>query len=122
MAEKKTVEKEDYVKSMFITMPSGERYELDFNREAVVFAERRGFVIDDVTKFPASLLPDFFYYAFRMHHKRLTRTQTDDILDTLGGLSSAMVERLIQLYYQAGYNGLVVKDDELKNSGVTVEL
>ena len=97
-------------------------YTLEFNRETIRFAESRGFDIDDVSKFPMSKLPELFFYAFRMHHKNVSREKTDRILfDDLGGMPNGMAERLGALY-AAPFEALTNKDGEkTKNSKVTVE-
>ena len=96
-------------------------YTLEFNRESIRFAEARGFVMADVDRFPMTKLPELFYYAFRMHHKNISRERTDRIFfDELGGLSEEAATRLGELYavpYEALNGG-----NESKNSKVTVEL
>ena len=78
---------------------NGIDYTLEFNRETIRFAEARGFDIDEVSKFPMSKLPELFYYAFRMHHKNVSREKTDRILfEDLGGMPNGMAERLGALY------------------------
>ena len=102
---------------------SGETYELDFNRDAVRFAESRDFQVEKVWKFPVSYVPEFFFYSFRMHHKAMSRAQTDRILDQLGGLTPKLLERLVMLYQQAQMSNMLQDDEELeKNGAVTVEL
>lgn len=107
---------------------TGMVYTLDFNRESVVFAERNGFEIEAVGKFPASTIPELFYYAFRMHHGpkkgNISRGQTDAILERLKGVSPEFLERLILLYSQAAYSNNVVETTEEmgKNGHMTVEL
>lgn len=77
-------------------------YTLEFNRESVKFAESRGFNIDDLDNFPMSKTEELFYYAFRMHHKRLSKEKTDSIFyDSLGGhgnLPDGFIKRLVRLY------------------------
>lgn len=98
-------------------------YELDFNRDAIRFAEARQFRIEDVSDYPNTKVPELFYYAFRMHHKNLARTQTDDILKKLGGLTGAMVERLLLLFEQAAFADTIQTDEDMeKNSKMAVEL
>ena len=122
MSTKKT---EDYIKPNRITdRDSGAVYELDFSRESVKFAEARGFDPDEVSRYPVSKIPEFFFYAFRKNHKNLARTQTDNLLERLGGLSPAFVERLSQLYVQAATANMVVEktEDMGKNGNLAVEL
>lgn len=99
-------------------------YELDFNREAIRFAEAHQFRLEDVGDYMATKVPEFWYYAFRKNHKNLARSQTDAILEKVGGCTQAILERLIQLYNQAMMSNSIIQDDEdlAKNSKVTVEL
>lgn len=101
---------------------NGIDYTLEFNRETIRFAEARGFDIDEVSKFPMSKLPELFYYAFRMHHKNVSREKTDRILfDDLGGMPNGMAERLGALY-AAPFEALTNADEnKTKNSKMTVE-
>ena len=102
---------------------TGTAYELDFNRERVKFAENRGFKADELTVFPVTRIPELFYYAFRKNHKNVARSQTDALLDGMGGMTSALLERLVQLYNQAALTHLIATDeDAAKNAEVTVEL
>ena len=102
---------------------AGVDYTLEFSRESVRFAEARGFDIDDVGKFPMTKLPELFYYAFRMHHKNVSREKTDRILfDDLGGLPKGAAERLGALY-AAPFEALSNNDEKkAKNPKMTVEL
>ena len=101
---------------------NGIDYTLEFNRETIRFAEARGFDIDDVSKYPMSKLPELFFYAFRMHHKNVSREKTDRILfEDMGGMPSGMAERLGALYalpFEALTN---TNGDKAKNSKLTVE-
>lgn len=102
---------------------SGDVYELDFTRETVRFAESRGFVLEEVSRFPVTRIPELFFYAFRKNHKSVSRQKTDSILfDELKGLRPEHIERLIQLYTQP-YDTLVADDgDEAKNGVSAMEL
>ena len=110
----------EIIKSIFLTdKEEGETYELNFSRDSVRFAEQRGFILEDVLKFKATLVPELWFYAFRMHHKNKARNQTDALLDKIGG----MLERLMLLYQQAQLSNAVQSDEELaKNETVTVEM
>lgn len=102
---------------------NGTEYTLEFNRESIRFAEARGFDIDDVGKYPMTKIPELFFYAFRMHHKNISREKTDRILfDDLGGLPEGAAERLGALY-SAPFEALNGKADGKKgNPKMTVEL
>lgn len=98
-------------------------YELDFSRESVKFAENRGFAVDEITKFPVTRIPELFYFAFRKNHKNVARSQTDSLLENMGGISGKMMERLMQLYNQAALTHIISTDEDAeKNAKVTVEL
>ena len=102
---------------------SGEVYELDFSREAVKFAENRGFEPGDVTRFPATKVPELWFYAFRMHHKSMSKQQTDRLLEKMGGMTPEILERLLMLYAQAAQsNNLQDAEDFEKNAWATVEM
>jgi hypothetical protein len=96
-------------------------YTLEFNRDSIRFAEARGFDIDDVGKYPMSKLPELFFYAFRMHHKNVSREKTDRILfDDLGGMPDGMAERLGALY-GVPFEALTSGEEKPKNPRMTVE-
>ena len=87
------------VKPIYVTdTETGMEYTLEFNRDSVGFAERRGFEIDDVGKFPMSKVPELWFYAFRMHHKNVSREKTDKLLDKAGGWTAELLTRLGELY------------------------
>ena len=92
-------------------------YTLDFTRNTVSMAERRGFVLDDVTKFPLTGCRDLFYWALQAHHRNLRRDQADELFDSLGGIEAeGLMKRLYELYNQAILSG------NEKNSKLTLQL
>ena len=101
---------------------TGDTYTLEFNREAVKFAESRGFAITEVEKFPMTIY-DLFYYAFRMHHRNVPREKTDKIIDDgfggIAGIPAGMLERLVELY--ADTFGTLYDENE-ENPRMVVEL
>jgi hypothetical protein len=103
---------------------AGIDYTLEFNRETIRFAESRGFDMEDVGKYPMTKLTELFYYAFRMHHKNMARSQTDKLFERLGGYSPNFLERLVLLYNQAlTANNVVETDEDMgKNGNLGVEL
>ena len=113
------------VKPIIITdNETQDEYTLEFNRESVRFAESRGFNIDDLPKYPMTKIPEIFFYAFRMHHKTISREKTDKILfEKLGGIPDGMLERLAELY-AAPFEALAILDEgeEGKNSKVTIQM
>lgn len=100
---------------------TGERYVLEFTRDSVRYAESRGFDIEDLPKYPMTKIPELFYYAFRAHHKFVSREKTDKILfEDMGGVPEGMVERLGELY-SVPFESLLPSEEEGKNVKMTVE-
>ena len=74
---------------------------------------------------------DLWYYAFRMHHKRVARSETNRLLEEIAeannGIPDGLVARIIELYTAPItflYGDGEKKDDEdgePKNASVTVE-
>lgn len=101
---------------------TGTVYTLDFSRDAVVFAEGRGFVLDDVFKYPRTMIPEFFFYAFRKNHPNVPRSKTDELLEKMGGFYPEFTERMVSLYNQARFSNRFQSDEDAgKNSRMTVE-
>lgn len=116
--------KDKRVEPIRITDPeSGAVYVLEFSRQSVRFAESRGFKISELLDFPQTNIPAFWYYSFRKNNGDVSRAQTDAILEDMGGLSPAILERLVQLY-QAPNESLIADsdDDKRKNSRFMVEM
>lgn len=102
---------------------NNEEYILEFNRESILFAENRRFDIDDVGRFPMTKIPELFWYAFRMHHKSMSKQQTDKIFfEQLGGFEGVpegFATRLGELYNDPF---TAHEQHTAKNPNVTVEL
>lgn len=105
---------------------TGVKYELDFCRDSIRFAEARQFDIADGHKQPQTFSYDIFFYAFRMHNKSASRDFTDKLLNRLGGPMSdsayPVIKRLTELYMQALSGNDLTDEEAAKNGGVTVEL
>lgn len=105
---------------------TGREYILDFTRETVAIAERRGFKWSDITDEEkiATTLPVIWNTAFLRYEPRMTQSKTDKILEMMGGIQPKQITRLKELYDQA-VSSLVAEDTEdgsTKNSKVTVTL
>lgn len=107
------------VKPIVLTDGNGTKYTLEFNRAAVRFAEAKGFVFEEIGKFPMTKIPELFYYSFYMHHKGIGKDKTDKLLDGIGELPDGFLERLVNLY-AVPLNTLT--DGDGKNGTVSVEL
>lgn len=99
----------------------GEKYILDFDKESVKFAEARGFMWDNVARFPVTTIPELFFYAFRKNNPKVARANTDRILEAMGGMTQKLVERLRDLYDQNLECVVCPEDDFDPNGEVTVK-
>lgn len=95
-------------------------YTLEFSRDTIKFAEGRGFKLHDVDDFPMTKIPEFFWYAFRMHHPSVSLNQAEKLLDRMGGLNEDLARRLGELW-AVPFSTLNPNGDE-KNLTVTVDL
>ena len=75
-----------------------------------------------VLEFSQTNIPNLFFYAFRKNHKNVARDKTDKFLDELGGLSSAEITRLVELYNQPNESLILAEESGRKNCRLTVEL
>lgn len=114
---------DERITSMYVTdKETGERFELDFCRESVVFAGEREFTIDNFRNYPAKYAPALFFYAFRMHHKNVSREKTDALLEGNDGLPDEGWTRLLQLFQQAEAHNIIQSEESRKNPKLTLEL
>lgn len=103
--------------------PAGNVYELDFSRESIVFAENRGFKVEEVVAYPVTRISELFYYSFRKNHRKVSREKTDKLMEAWGGVTESVLKRLIDLYNQAALsNNIQTDEDSEKNEMVAVEL
>ena len=110
----------DRVKPIIIRdKENNHEYTLEFDRDAVRFAESRGFKLSDVDDYSMTKVPEFFWYAFRMHHKSVALNQAEELLREIGGMNEAIAKRLVELWVQT-YNSL--GNEETKNPNLSVEL
>ena len=110
------------VKPVILQFEGGEEYTLEFSRETIAYAEDHGFSKEDFDTKTMVRMPELFFYAFRMHHPEVTREQADGILfNDLGGVSSELAHRLVELYNE-GYKSLINVSGKPKNPKLTVRL
>lgn len=105
---------------------NGKEYTLDFDLDSVRFAEAQGFEWDDISTKPGTMIPILWFSAFRRYHKKVTRNETDTMLEELGGFNKKLSDKLAALYFQA-LSGIISTDDdenegEAKNGNWTLEL
>lgn len=120
---KKTNER---VEPITIKNKNGDVYVLDYDRASCAAVNRAGFIANEIENNPEEMLPLLFFGAFKMHHRKLSKADTDKILEELGGgIPTKVLERLIALYVQVR-EGLIIDDEEFednaKNTGWTIEI
>lgn len=72
-------------------------YILEYTRKSVQIMERRGFIAEDISRKPASTLPELFAGAFVAHHPLLKRETVDAIFDSLPN-KDKLIEVLADMY------------------------
>lgn len=58
-------------------------YTLEYSRATAEQAEQSGFVLDQVSRMPLTMIPKLFYYAFAKHHRGIKRSEVDSIYTNL---------------------------------------
>lgn len=100
----------------------GTNYVLDFNRDSALFAQNRGVPLSEIQDKATIVIQELFYASFRKNHRKMSKGQTDALLDKYGGLKPSQVGHLLSLYQQASYAGVMrEEEDEGKNAGMTME-
>lgn len=73
----------------------GKDYELEFNRQSVRMMESQGFVLDQISTKPVTMIPMLFSGAFAKNHRGIKRSLIDEIFDEISdktGLLNALME------------------------------
>ena len=76
---------------------TGKVYTLEFNRKSIEIMERQGFILDELTDKPATMLPMLFRGAFLMHHPTVRRDVIDALYDAIPN-KTALIEKLSEMY------------------------
>lgn len=72
-------------------------YTLEYTRNTVRQMERRGFVADDLSTRPMTVLPDLFAGAFLANHSQIKRDKIDKIYDKMGD-KQKLIAALTEMY------------------------
>lgn len=72
-------------------------YVLEFNRQSVKTMESQGFVLDEITAKPMTMIPMLFSGAFIKNCKGTKRAVIDEIYDGIGD-KTALMEALMEMY------------------------
>lgn len=72
-------------------------YILEFNRQSVKTMESQGFVLEELTAKPMTMIPMLFQGAFIKNHRGIKRNLMDEIFDDVGD-KTALMEALMEMY------------------------
>ena len=72
-------------------------YILEYNRQSVKTMESQGFVLEELTAKPMTMIPLLFNGAFIKNHRGLKRNLMDEIFEEIGD-KSALMEALMEMY------------------------
>lgn len=72
-------------------------YILEYNRQTIKTMEAQGFVLEDVTSKPATMIPMLFSGAFIKNHRGTKRTIIDEIYDGLKD-KTGLMQVLMEMY------------------------
>ena len=105
-------------KKITFTFTDGNRYTLEFNREAVQAMESRGFNLTKLADAPSTNIPRLFAGALRMHHSKLKPAMIDKMLEYMGD-KEKLLPKLIEMYNETV--DTVMDDPEDESKKVTWE-
>ena len=72
-------------------------YTLEYNRQSVKTMEAQGFVLDELTSKPMTMIPMLFSGAFIKNHRGLKRALIDEIFDNIND-KNGLMEALMEMY------------------------
>lgn len=72
-------------------------YELEFNRQSVKMMESQGFVLDEITSKPMTMIPLLFSGAFIKNCKGVKRNTIDKIFDGIAD-KTGLMQALMEMY------------------------
>ena len=72
-------------------------YILEYNRQSVKTMESQGFVLDELTAKPMTMIPLLFQGAFIKNHRGIKRNLMDEIFEEIGD-KTALMEALMEMY------------------------
>lgn len=87
-------------------------YELEYSRQSVRMMESQGFVLEEISSKPMTMIPLLFSGAFAKNHRGLKRALIDEILENISDKSS-FLNALIEMYAET----LSSLTDDTENAG-----
>lgn len=96
-----------------ITVNHNEKdYELEYSRQSVRMMESQGFVIDQISSKPMTMIPMLFSGAFAKNHRGIKRALIDEIFEDISD-KTGLINALIEMYAET----LSSLTDENENEG-----
>ena len=83
--------------SKIVLNHENKEYELEFNRQSVKMMESQGFVLDELTSKPMTMIPLLFSGAFIKNCKGTKRATIDEIFDEIGD-KTGLMQALMEMY------------------------
>lgn len=72
-------------------------YVLEYSRQSVKTMESQGFILDEITSKPMTMIPLLFAGAFFKNCKGIKRSLIDEIYDGIGD-KTALMQALMEMY------------------------
>lgn len=72
-------------------------YTLEYSRQSVKTMESQGFVLEELTSKPMTMIPMLFSGAFIKNHRGLKRSLIDEMFEEIGD-KTALMEALMEMY------------------------
>lgn len=88
----------------------GKNYTLEYTLRTAGQCEQDGFVLENLTEKPATMIPLLFYWSFVAHHRGITRQQTSEIYKDITH-KTQLVTTLGEMYSEA-VNALIDSEEE----------
>lgn len=83
--------------SKIVLKHENKEYVLEYSRQSVKTMESQGFVLDEITSKPMTMIPLLFSGAFFKNCKGVKRSLVDDIYDAIGD-KTALMQALMEMY------------------------
>lgn len=103
--------------SKIVLKHEGKEYELEYNRQSVKMMEGQGFILDEFTSKPVTMIPLLFHGAFIKNCKGIKRAKIDEIYDGIGN-KTELIGALVDMYAET----LTALTDDTDEGNVSWEL
>lgn len=87
------------------------KYELEYSRQSVKTMEAQGFVLDEISTKPVTMIPMLFQGAFIKNHKGIKRKLIDEIYEEIADKTNFM-QALMELYAETLSTLVEDKEDQ----------